>query len=177
MFIQENGVDPYSISATIIITVIIATETVQKETIALIIIALLHYCARQSGASAASSATYQCATACMTQNQINNVRRGQILKSYSLLSDATKYVGNSYIYYVRVPPFASLYPVWRIQNVLMRIRIPLFMLIQIRIRFVQLGRGKQIFVNSFYFVFQTLTTLVMCNFLSNNAGGGVRDKV
>ena len=53
--------------------------------------------------------------------------------------------------------------VWRIPNVMMRIRIriPLFKLMRIFI----------------FFSLHNLTKLVMCYFLTNNEGGGARDEV
>ena len=67
--------------------------------------------------------------------------------------------------------------VWRIQNVLMQIwiRIRLFKLTRIRIRICILLLGWEIdFLQIFYYCFQSLPKLVMCNFLSNNAGESVR---
>ena len=55
--------------------------------------------------------------------------------------------------------------VWRIHNVLMRIRISLSMQMRIRIQMFQLEREKNFFKN--YFV-QNLAKLVMGNFLSKN---------
>ena len=71
--------------------------------------------------------------------------------------------------------------VWRIQSVLMRIRIPLFKLTRIRIQlriqklFSYSEREKKISYQIFIFLLlHNLTKLVMCNFLSYNAGGGTR---
>ena len=68
-------------------------------------------------------------------------------------------------------------PVWRIQNVLMRIRvrIPLFKLMRIRIQIFLARERKYVFFQIFIFLLlHNLTKLVMCNFLSYNAGGGTR---
>ena len=68
--------------------------------------------------------------------------------------------------------------VWRIQNVLMRIRIriPLFKLMRIRIRLriqILLLGGKIVFFKSSIIVFKVSQNL-SCNFLSKNAVGRVR---
>ena len=55
----------------------------------------------------------------------------------------------------------------------MRIRIPLFKLMRIRIQILLLGWGI-FFLQIFNFCFQSLPKLVICNFLSKNAGGRVR---
>ena len=58
--------------------------------------------------------------------------------------------------------------VWRIQNVLMRFRIPLFKLMRIQIFF---SKGDKFFSNLHFILLHNLTKLAMCNFLGNNAGG------
>ena len=58
----------------------------------------------------------------------------------------------------------GLEPVWRIQNVLMRIRIHSTFFSK---------REKTFFLPNLHcFLLHKLTQLVMCNFLSSNAGGG-----
>ena len=67
--------------------------------------------------------------------------------------------------------------VWRIWNVLMGIRISILMLMRIRIRIILVRERKKIFPQNLHnYFFKNLTKLVMCNFLSSNAEGGVRDK-
>ena len=60
----------------------------------------------------------------------------------------------------------------------MQIWIPLFMLMLIRlwIQFFLARVRQKIFLKIFNYRFQNLIKLVMCNFLSKNAGAGVRDK-
>ena len=40
----------------------------------------------------------------------------------------------------------------------------------------KLTKGEKKFFKIFNYCFEILTKLVMCNFLSKNSGGGVRDK-
>ena len=70
--------------------------------------------------------------------------------------------------------------VWRILDVLMRIRIPLFKLMRIQIRsriqqkIIAREREKKFLPNLHFFLLNNLTQLFMHNFLTNNEEGGAR---